>query len=93
MVINALHSAFWDEKLFPNPGDIDIHRANCPDAVMSFIHPEAAGSYSFQVVCVIVRQFLQSFVISFAQSDFIVEKKFRLVVKPDCDVWLKLKIK
>ena len=93
MVINALNSAFWDEKIFPNPGDIDIRRVNCPEAVMSLIHPEAAGSYSFQVVCLIVRQFLQSFVITLAQSDFIAEKMFRLVVKPDCDVWLKLNLK
>ena len=93
LVINALNSHFWDEKIFPNSGDIDISRTSSPDGVMSFIHPEAASSYSFQVVCLIVRQFLQSFVISLAQPDLIPEKKFRLVVKPDCDVWLKLKIK
>ena len=93
MVINALNSFFWDEKIFPNPGDIDIRRTNSPDGVLSFIHPEVASSYGFRVVRLIVRQFLQSFVISLAQSDFIAEKKFRLVVKPACDVWLKLKLK
>ena len=93
MVINALNSFFWDEKIFPNPVDIDIRRTNNPDGVLSYIHPEVASSYGFRVVCLIVRQFLQSFDISLAQSDFIAEKKFRLVVKPDCDVWLKLKCK
>ena len=95
MVISALSSAFWDEKIFPNPGDIDINRpnVNLPESVLSFIHPEAASSYSLRVVCLIVRQFLQSFDLSLAQSDFVAEKKFSLVVKPDCDVWLKLKIK
>ena len=92
LVISSLSSHYGADKTFPSPADIDISRQNCAD-VLSLIHSEAANSYSFQVVLLIVRQFLKTFYISPAHCEMNVDQKFRLVTKPDCDIWLKLKRK
>ena len=91
LVIDSLSSFFWSEKNFPNPREIDINRPDCQrQPVLSLLHSNAANSYSFQVVLIVVRKFVQTFKLSPACCDMIVDQKFRLVMRPDCDIWLKL---
>lgn len=94
LVINSLSTVCWDENVFSDPEAVDLQRdfSNLPD-ILSLVSASYDKSYSYTVIIAMVKTIIDIFDIELAAPEVKVGKKFSFVMKPDSDIWLKLKKK
>lgn len=92
LVINSLSSLCWDSKEFENPERVNLLRdMKSLTTVTNLMGTWNNKSYARLVAEAICETLISSFEMDLAFSGFQMAKSFTLVMKPECDVWLKLK--
>jgi len=93
LVIKSLSSVGWDQNNFPHPEVVDLERDKSLPNILHMINPSYTTSFSFCAIALIVRTLLETFTLELANPEVAVGKKFTFVMKPDTDIWMKLKKK
>jgi len=93
LVINSLSSVGWDKKLFPRPEVVDLDRDKSLPNILHIINPSYGTSFSHCAITIVVKTILDNFTLELADLEVEVGKKFTFVMKPDTDIWMKLKKK
>jgi len=93
LVINSLSSVGWDQKVFPDPEVVDLQRDKSLPNILHMVNPSYSTSFSYCVITLIVKTVLETFTLELADPEVEVGKKFTFVMKPDTDIWMKLKKK
>jgi len=91
LVINSLSSVGWDRKVFPDPEVVDLQRDKSLPNILHIINPSYTTSYSYCVIINLIKTLLGTFTMELADPEVEVGKKFTIVMKPDSDIWIKLK--
>jgi len=91
LLINSLSTVCWDTNLFADPEVVSIDRAGNPPNILEMISPSFDKSYSYCVIINIVETIISTFNIELAVAEVEVGQKFTFVMKPDTDIWMKLK--
>jgi len=92
LVINSISTVCWDDKVFSNPEAVNLERDfnTLPD-IISLVNPSADSSYSYCVIITIVKTVINAFNLDLAATEVEIGRKFSIVMKPESDIWLKLR--